>query len=244
MNVKEFCETVGLREVSMRYCEGTWQAWKKGKALSLSDVADPMLGGPQDAMKAGITSITTPKGEVITLTKLSRIRLGQLCDDDLRRVGSALGKDLVAIKARFDALPEKEREKALKRDVLHQEWVATFADNIANDPKHLSNNLGSVTAVLDTAISFVANDELDVEDFADVLDGVADDVPTMRLFALASRSSWIGRVSESGEWNGNSEFAWYRTIAKNVAAIDPYVAAPVLKQFAADLREGVFAQAA
>jgi hypothetical protein len=244
MNVQELCGAVSLREVSMRYCKATWEAWKRGKGLALSDVADPMLGGPQDAMKAGIFSILTPGGDVITLTKLSRVRLGQICDDDLRRLGSALGKDLVAIKARFDQLEEKPRMKALQRDVLHQEWVATFEENIANDTKHLSNNLSSVCSVVDTAISFVAQDELPVEDLADILDRVSDDPATMRLFALASRSSWLGRVVENGEWQGNSEFTWYRTIAKNVAVIDPYVAAPVLKMFATDLREGfIFDQA-
>jgi hypothetical protein len=231
MKAIELCKRVALKDLAFRYCEATWRAWYGVKTKAVKDPRDPMLGGPQQAIAKGITAVTKPDGGTIVLNKLTRIRLRELSDASLSVLGVAFGKDLLAIKAELG-------DKGLGKDVFHQEYVDTFKENIENDNKHLLNNLVSVSAVLDGVMSFIATPEMEMEEFANVLEDFAGNEARSRLISIATRSSWLGRAAQDGSWASSADFSWYRELKANVAEIDPYVAAPVLKMLAVDIREG------
>jgi len=220
-----------LVNLSFRYCEATWQAWKDAKSKAIANVADPMLGGPEEAIAKGIADVTNPDGSTITLTRLSRIRLRDLNDASAKHLGDAFGKDLLAIKAALG-------DKGLGKDVLHQEFVPTFAENIKNDRKHLLNNFVAVSAVLDTVMSFFATGDTTVEKLITTLENITETPLLARMISIAVRASWLGRAAQDGSWDSSSDFVWYSTLSKDVAEIDPYVALPTLKMLVSDLREG------
>ncbi len=239
MKATDICEKITLADLAMKYCESTWLTWKTVKLGHLADEHHPFVGGPQDLLAKKISSVTKPDGTIININKLTRLRLRDLSDASLMLISEAMSKDLASIKAQR-LQTAKNPNDVLGMDVCHQEFVATFKENVDNDYKHLVNNLASVSAVLDAVMSFVAVPEMGLQDFATQIDQFNTIRENAKLIAVAVRCSWLGRAAQDGSWKENSEFRWYRTLHTDVAALDPYVAVPTLNWFAADIREGRF----
>ena len=222
-----------LRNVAYRYCEHTWRyGWKKGMEAKLTNPSNPFIGGPQTLIDAGITRLTRPNGSVIEVNKLTRIRLQDLDDNSLAQVTQTIGtKNLIAIKA---ADPKSNA------DIVHQEFVATFAENVANAEKHLTNNLVSAATVIEYSICFIGALTLD-QLAAAIEELVAGKDPALaKQITIAVRSSWIGRAVQDGSYKTSDDFEFFDTLGHDAASLDPYVAQPVLVQFAKDLRDGFF----
>lgn len=221
-----------LRDLSYRYCEGAWQAWRSGKADAVADSGNPMLGGPMDARARGVTSYTKPDGTVVEISSLTRVRVRDLDAASITALGAAFGKDIAA------AIAAADPKKAPGMDVLHPEFVGTYAENVANSEAFHLNNLSAVAATLDTLLSFYAPGYATRDELLAVITKISEDKVAATLFAVATRSAWIGRVVANGDWKVSGDFAWYGQLTKNVQALDTYVVVPTLERFAADLREG------
>ncbi|MBI2482683.1 hypothetical protein HYV74_00730 [Candidatus Uhrbacteria bacterium] len=234
---------VQLRDILNAHCEACWaEGWKKGKTAALDNPNNPFVGGPQDLLVKGIAEVTKPDGSMVTITKLTRLRLRELDDVSLAMIGTAMGKNLVGIRrTAADNPDENARNKILGSDVVHQEYVDTFGENVDNDYKHFLNNAVAAAAVLECAVSFVGKD-LTIDELADAIEAtLRGERPDLALlFSLASRSSWIGRAVQDQSWKNSGDFAFYFGLTKDVAAIDAYVAGPVLERFAQELRSGKY----
>ncbi len=234
MNVREFVKNAGqtLRSLSVRYAKQCWAiGWKAGKTNDLNNPSNPFVGGPQDLIAKGITEVTGPDGKTVTITKLTRLRVRQLSDASLAVIGAAFGKDLVAIKA-------SNPDKMAGKDVVHQEYVETFEENVANDVKHLLNNFVSASAVVDSFLSFICGPETTVEEACEAIRGILNGTGPTEIavrMAMANRCSWLGRACQDGSWETSGDFTYYFDLAANTAAIDEYVVKPVLTYLLADL---------
>ena len=227
------CGKWTLTALSRRYCEGVWKAWHQKKNEALQDPNNPMLGGPGDAMSHGFASLTKPDGSEITLGKLTRVRLRDLSMTSLKILSTTFGKDLVAMSS---------DPKKAGMDVFHQEFVDTFDENVANDEKHLLNNLLMVAAMLDTVATYILTEDMSMDVFLGLIgDVLKDDASVHRftdLISSTTRASWIGRAVVDGSWKVSADFNWYTLISKKAKEIDPYVCIPTLKALATDLAEG------
>ncbi|MFC1644871.1 hypothetical protein ACFL08_02500 [Patescibacteria group bacterium] len=225
-----------LRQVVMGYCEAIWsEGWKRGKTVALDDPTNPFVGGPNHLIELGIDTVTSPSGEVSTINKLTRLRVRDLSDESLTLIGECTGKDLIAICERLG-------DGAAGKDVVHQEYVDSFKENIQNDKKHLLNNLVAATAVLDVVVSFVAGNDTTVEELIRMIEGAlsGEDYAIANMIAAASRSAWLGRACQDGSWEVSADFEFCMTLQDDVAEIDPWVAKPILEMFIRDLRDGKF----
>ncbi|MBI4434111.1 hypothetical protein HY632_05035 [Candidatus Uhrbacteria bacterium] len=241
--VRDAFKDFQLRDVLLRYCEGCWKnGWKPSKAKALANPENPFVGGPQSLLAKGITEITRPDGGKVAITKLTRLRLRDLDQGSLVAIGVAMGKDLVAIQEASAGDPKAK--DLLGRDVVHQEWVDTYDENVANDRKHYLNNGVAAAAVLDAAVSYLGFGALRLDQFAAVLQLVLDGaLPALAThLSLAARAAWIGRALQDGSSDTSSDFVFQQNLEQNAADIDPYVVQPVLAQFIEDLKSGYFVQ--
>lgn len=224
-----------LRNATDRYCETIWLGWREGKAQALANPSNPFVGGPKDLIEAGVTTLTID-GVEKTITPLTRIRVRQLDDAALAIVGNAMGKDLVAMR---QAAPDQKKFGG--QDVVHQEFVATFAENIANAYQHYVNNAVAAASALVGAVALVdADDSVDtlIARIEGILEGT--DIDGGKLLASLTRHAWIGRVVTSGEYKGQGDFVFDFQLTSNAAALDEYVVKPVLISFLADLKSGYY----
>jgi len=223
---------VTLRDLAYRYSEGCWRdGWKKGKEAALVSDEKPFMGGPQVLLDRGITELEGVDGRPIAITKLTRIRVKNLSEAALKQLGLE----------RFYGDKGNEGE-----DVVHQEYVATFKENVENDIKHLLNNMVSAAAVMDTVASFVFDETTTLEAAAtlveEVLGGAKSEAgkALQSMLVVSNRAAWIGRACQDGSWKDSSDFKYHHTLWMHTGAIDKYVVRPVMEQFLRDLRAGNF----
>lgn len=224
-----------LRNATDRYCETIWLGWRDGKAQALANPNNPFVGGPKDLIEAGITTLVID-GVEKNITPLTRIRVRQLDDAALEIVGSAMGKDLVAMRQ-----AAADQKKFGGQDVVHQEFVATFAENVANAYQHYVNNAVAASSALVGAVALVDANE-PVGTLIGKIEGILEgtDPEGARLLATLTRHAWIGRVVTSGEYKGQGDFVFDFQLGAASAALDEYVVKPVLISFLADLKAGYY----
>ena len=220
-----------LRNLAYNYSFGCWERWKAGKTNDRNNPDNPFVGGPQTLMASGVAELPGVKGP-IALTKLSRVRFNQLAPEAFPIIKRVFGKSIA--KSPVGA-------KKPGSDVLHQEFVDTFAENVANDPKHLANNICAAGAVVDAAVSFLTTPTTTSEELATILENIlaGKDTEGAEVIAVASRAAWLGRAGQDGSWKDSSDYVIYTTLSNNTSAIDSYVAEPVLRDFIRDLRSGI-----
>lgn len=224
---------VTLRDLAYRYSEGCWRdGWKKGKEAALTSNEKPFMGGPQVLLDRGITELEGSDGKMIPVTKLTRIRVKNLSEAALKQLKLE----------RFFGNKDNEGE-----DVVHQEYVATFKENVENDVKHLLNNMVSAAAVMDTVASFVFDETTTLEAAAALIEEVlgsgeksAAARALQNALVVSNRAAWIGRACQDGSWKDSSDFVYHHALWTHTGAIDKYVVKPVMEQFLRDLRAGNF----
>ena len=215
-----------LRDLAKRYSNGCWNNWKAGKTNALNNPAKAFIGGPGLLLEKGIAEVEGADGKPIKISALTRIRVRQVSENGLAQL-SALGvKDLT--KGGFDP----------GEDIIHQEYVETYEENIANSVEHLMNNFLAAAAVLDGYIGFVLKDSTTVgEVITQVQNLLEGKDPSLASYLTSlSRAAWIGRACKDGSWVSSADFVLYNTLGQNAAELDAYVVVPVLEQFVADLR--------
>lgn len=224
---------LNFRDLCIRYSHRCWASWKKGKTNDLRNRDNPFVGGPAVLLAAGFKSVENSKGELIPVSKLTRLRLRDLSDTSLLEIGSKFDKNLLAM---------KQDPKKGGKDVVHQEFVDTFEENITNDPKHLLNNLVSATAVIDTVFTHLAGPTTTAADLIVTVQGILDETPETQaartLVSTASRMSWIGRACQDGSWKNSGDFNFLFELTENTQKIDEYVVVPVLTYLLEDLKNG------
>jgi hypothetical protein len=221
--VREYLAQTGatLRSLAYAYSGKCWESWRAKKQQDLENPNNPFLGGPSLLLAQGITEIEGADGKMIQVGPLTRIRFRQLSDASLELLG------ILSLKGVADG----------GNDVIHQEYVGTFAENVANDPKHLMNNFLAAAAIIDGIVSYALPVDATVDDVVAHIEAIlAGDKEVCVPIALMSRSSWVGRACMDGSWKVSSDFEFAYTLSDNTFAIDPYVAVPVLNLFLADLR--------
>ncbi len=217
--VRSYLASTDLRTLAYRYSGDCWQAWKTKKTNDKDDPSNPFLGGPSFLLDRGITEIEGVDGKPIKIGKLTRIRVRQLSDASLDRLGILHLKEMGG------------------NDVIHQEYVETFEENVDNDPKHLMNNFLAAAAVIDGLVSYFPGPDVSTEELALVIESaLSGDERLGTAIGLMSRAAWIGRASMDGSWRDSGDFVFAHTLKGNTAAIDPYVTEPVLRLFLSDLK--------
>ncbi len=220
--VRTFLANTSLRALAHAYSGNCWASWKGGKTNDLENPNNPFLGGPSVLIDKGITELEGVGGKTITVTPLTRIRMKDLSDASLERVGIA------HLKA--TAKPGN--------DVVHQEYVDTFEECVALDVKHMMNNYVGAAAVVDGLVSYAMSRDATVADLIAFIEkSLAGDKDAGVLVSLMSRMSWIGRACMDGSYADSGDFVFAFTLTDNTAAIDAYVAEPVMKMFLVDLQK-------
>ncbi len=165
-------------------------------------------------------------GKAIELTPLTRIRVRQLSDDSLAHLG------ILHLKS----------DKTAGKDVCHQEDVATYAENIANDYKHHLNNALAIAACLEAFVSWLTDADLSVDDAIATIEALlARENPALAQgLTMSARMAWIGRAMQDGSYKVSADFTFYHRLGQNAAGLDEYVVAPMFRRFADDLRKGTF----
>ena len=230
MTIRELLSNkgLGLRELTIRYAKACWeQGWKPGMAKKLANPSNPFCGGPQQLLEAGITTLEGTDGP-ISITALSRIKFGKLSEAGKAVVGGVYGKNLSVIN------PTEHSGS----DVIHQEYVETFEENVANSAKHFLNNGVSAAATVEAMLCIVLGTESTVEEGISAIQGLlANDNPKAQdVLNLASRASWIGRACQDGSWETSGDFILKDELLAPNAALDGYVVVPVLRYMLQDLK--------
>jgi len=219
-----------FRQLSIRYSRSCWDAWKLLKSNDLRNLDNPFCSGPQTLLEAKVTEVKGIKGS-IPITRLTRIRLQDLAPEGIQTIERVYGK-------KFGHLVGKVKPG---QDVVHQEFVDTFEEDIANDPKHLANNHVAAAAVVDTVFSFLAEEHTTAPELASVIEDILDHASKhperQRQISLAVRSAWIGRACQDQSWKASADFHFFSKLKPNTSAIDEYVAKPVLQYLLQDLRD-------
>lgn len=219
VSVRDFLSEETLRAMAYRYSGDCWQAWKQKKTVDSLNQDNPFRGGPSYLLDQGITQIEGADGKPIMIGKLTRIRVCQLSDASLERL------DLTSFKHMGG------------NDVIHQEFVPTFEENVKNDPKHLMNNFLAAAAVIDGLVSYFPGPDVPVTELVNTIEkALAGDKHLGTILGLMARTAWIGRACMDGSWKDSGDFVFAHTLNGNTADIDPYVTVPVLKLFLADLK--------
>ncbi len=233
-SARELLKRLGLdfRTLSVRYSEKCWVGWKRGKTNDLYDRKNPFVGGPNRLIKAFAEGeadrecFTDPSGEPIWINPLSRIKLSELSDTAIEIIEQVYGKKISHLKG------------TCNKDVLHPEYVKTFQENIGNSREHLTNNQVTVSAILDTVFSTIANDKTTPSELVTILNEIIDGEPSLNLlmFHLASRRAWLGRACADGSWEKSDDFTFNHQLPDNTVAIDSYVMLPILQAIIKDLK--------
>ena len=184
-------------------------------------LADDVMNIPSSLFLEGAN------GKAIELTPMRRIRMRELSDASLDHLG------VLHLKSSATA----------GKDICHQEDVATYAENIANDHKHHLNNALAIAATLEAFVDWMGADaEFTVQDainmISDLLDG--NDPDLARGLTCCARMSWIGRAMQDGSYTDSADFTFYHNLGKNAADLDEYVVVPAFRRLAQDLRNGNF----
>ena len=217
--VRQYLASTSLRALAFAYSGNCWASWKVGKTNDLNNPDNPFLGGPSVLINQGITELEGVGGKTITVTPLTRIRVKDLSEASLERLGIAGLKG-----------------SGPGKDVVHQEFVETFDECVALDKKHLMNNYVGAAAVVDGLVSYAMSQDATVADLIAFIEkALAGDESTGVLVSLMSRMSWIGRACMDGSYADSGDFVFAFTLTDNTAAIDSYVAVPVMKMFLSDL---------
>ena len=218
--VRSYLSSTDLRALAYAYSGNCWESWKAKKTKDLNSRDNPFLGGPSYLLDQGIAEIEGSDGKMIKVTPLTRIRVKQLSDASLERLGIAQFKNMGG------------------NDVIHQEYVETFEENVANDVKHLMNNFLAAAAVIDGITSYMVSPDDSVDSLvAYVEQGLAGNSEIGTELGLMSRAAWIGRACMDGSWKDSADFVFAHTLRGNTSDIDPYVVQPVLNLFLADLKK-------
>lgn len=219
-----------IRTLAYRYSKGCWQSWKEIKTKALDNPENPFTGSPEMVVAKGITEVAGINGP-IPIAPTTRIRLRQL---------APAGMDVLGIGQFAD------KTSMGGNDVVHPEFTETFEDCVAKSQQYLMNNYVAAATVLETIVSFLAGPTTTVVEMIEWLRPIAESKPdaisphVATMISLAVRCSWIGRVCIDGSYKDPGDFVFYHQLAEDVAAIDPYVAAPVIKMFIQDLERGNF----
>lgn len=222
-----------LRSLTQRYARVCWeQGWKAGKTDALNNKDNHFCGGPGALIAAGVTEVDGVDGP-ISITPTTRIRVRMLTDAGFAQIEEVYGKPIAHL--------DRSGNNA-GADVLHQEYVDTFEENVENDYKHFLNNGVSAAAVVNAVFSRFGVLDMSPEDAVELIEGiVSDDADYSSHRAqlnTASRDAWIGRACQDGSWAESGDFVFDDELKKDADKLDIYVVVPVLNFIKSDLENG------
>jgi hypothetical protein len=121
-------------------------------------------------------------------------------------------------------------------DVVHPEFNPTFAETVAKSRSYLLNNYVAASAALDAVMTWIGN-AVDSKNAAYALRQIIEgkDRNGALHVSTAVRGAWIGRACMDGSSETSSDFVYFMTLTDDVAAIDEYVALPVLQALLSDI---------